>query len=270
MTTILSTAWAQGVPAARRSFAIVLTVSFFILHSPYAPAQSTDSISVDSFYFQLQAAGGPYFAGDTIEFTCLLGKANAEVVRASGIELDIELSGLAKMPGTTSMDLSRSWLIDDPHFESSVTENASSLKLSVHRTDGMHRTGGGEILRFSILAAQAVDSAGQLLETVGGMVMIENLDMKTMLEEVEEEGIQNENAFQLYPNPARERFFIRNQGEGEMRFEVLGMDGRLLDGGDLPVASLHAIDFGSATGPAVIRIHFSDGEVTSRVVLRRP
>lgn len=268
--------------AATRAYRTLISVFFlFSFASPVAvlQAQGYDSLPLPELPYQIQAPTGNFAIGDSLNFIFMLGDSHLSVNRAMGIEFQLTLNPSLQAPQSEIMDFSSSFLFDDSFYSnsSSFDPTTGKLSLSATRTDQQSRSGHGQLFRFTLVASEAIDSASVLVLSHGGMVMIDNLDMKRIAEgnqRVFEPLSGSNQPAHLYPNPAQDHIFLEWGSQGPSQVEIRDLNGRLLLSQTLnPMTKPHRIALESLPGKVAVYLlllRYRDGRVFQQRFIRKP
>lgn len=186
------------------------------------PAQTPDTLDIQNLSPQMEYTKAPLNAGDTLEIALHLGSPNDSVINAVGFLIQIELSNKAVQAVCEPFTSANSWLLDDGnHADTSYMDAAgtATLHLESIRTDTLKKSGFGEVLRFKVIADIAVDNPADLFNLSGGMVLVDNVEMKTAMP------IVDCPEWQLAPNPAHQEVRVVSDELANCAVELLNMQG---------------------------------------------
>lgn len=175
---------AQGAPTASlssflRSF--LLLIVLFPALGACAQGQGPTWVSALEYGFDIQLPNDTLDAGDTTYAELHLDLPFHSADRLIGVDLYLELSGDAELPATFNADSSGSWVFGGTEItcDTEVRPLDRELKAFVLRNDSIGQNGLGMVLRIPIVAAKDNVSAADLLVDGGGLVLVDNVDMKT-------------------------------------------------------------------------------------------
>lgn len=185
---------------------VFLALQLFISHLAWS--QSYQTVSTSSLPFSIQIPDVTLNQGDSVEIIFLLGTEDEPVAHVLGFDLEIKLSPKAVFPETPITHVESSWLNASGHLEEDhrVDPAGGLLFLKALIEDGAGQTGKGEILRLTLISNEDGVLAKELISQAdGGLIMVENVEMKRGLAQEAPSPLPN---WKAYPNPCQETLWI--------------------------------------------------------------
>ena len=137
--------------------------------------------TLDEGEYSIYCPSGNYQTGDTIEYILELGDASNPFEDLSGVELQLTLADYAIVVSGMAPDTSDSWLFEGSEYTYSVehSPHLRTLDILLERTDGGFETGHGNTFRFSLVCDRDNTESQELIESDGGIILVENIELKT-------------------------------------------------------------------------------------------
>lgn len=187
MNRLLSTGWEtyaysrhNKIPTDKpgtcfRAIMILLIIQFATLQ-----AQSAEWIDLEPEDWTLEVSSGYFYEGDTVVYKVLLGDASSQVSNLIAIKLSLELSDWALLPIGMVPDSTDSWLFADGEFDYDVEHDVAlhDLEILAERGNETSVTGYGKVFSFSLICNGNDLKASDLIQTEGGIILVENIELK--------------------------------------------------------------------------------------------
>lgn len=185
-------------------------------------AQSPQWVTSTQHEFAIDSNADLLMEGDTFDLVVRLGSATEPASDVLGADFWCDLQKAVPVSTPVSIDLDQSWLFAVEDAEQS-TWLTGRLSTKLVRSDSSGQEGNGEVYRFSLVCIEDSMPASSVILDGGGMVMVDNVDLKRNPNNVE-------NLLSAYPNPAHESIHVRPLPKEQQKFMLLDSWGRLVRG----------------------------------------
>lgn len=231
MNQPLFVAWAKHARAAwvnhTRQF---LTTTFLILATTLAAmAQTYDEVPLSQFTHALSAGNATLGVGDTAWFALTLGSSADPAQDVVGVRLELAIDGTADLPVAMPVQVTGSWCLDaaNLHTALDVEDTPPAISLTARADDWSSTSGHGFALRFPLVCNTANTPANSLIDNVGGVVIVENVDAKRAAPNPKLQPTTDIPSLP-FPNPTMDVVRLPFPLEAEMRVELIAPDGNAL------------------------------------------
>ncbi len=131
--------------------------------------------------YAITAPSGTFDTGDSVEFLFEIGDPASNQEDLIAVELQLELSDYAIVPGTMIPDTAGSWVHGDGEFDHTVTHDSrlSTLDILTERPDLTSVSGHGKVFSFTLICDKENTAAADLIVDDGGIILVENVEAKT-------------------------------------------------------------------------------------------
>lgn len=234
--------WAKSARVSKKSIALfspaffpgLLYCSLLLgLLSNRLMAQETIEVDLSEFAHSVWVTGGTLNTNQVGTVNLNLGTSADPVSDAMGLRLELVISSDAILPSNPlSVTVSGSWLLSGVEISQSLEVDGSTrtmyLTLERDLADGS-ANGHGFALSFPLVSAHNGVNASTMVTSEGGVVIIENVDMRSSRR------IRNEpdtlpstpiEAFHFYPNPCQDQIQVYLPSEEDAELRLTGMNGR--------------------------------------------
>lgn len=160
-----------------------LLISILLLPWTAMPsmAQAVFEINLSEFQYSVTVSGGTLDTDDVGTVSMTLGTSSLPVSEALGLRLDLTLSADAVLPSSPlDVTVSGSWLLGNASLSQGLTVERENrvMHLYLVRNDSMAQSGHGFVLSFPLVCGANGISASSLVEHDGGVVVVENVDLR--------------------------------------------------------------------------------------------
>jgi hypothetical protein len=264
----------QGACAEGNTFVQKFALVLFILLASFTLGfcQNLDTISVDQFAYSIEYPEGTITEGDTVELILHLGTEANSLESAAEFDIDIDLSSIAGYVEAPPVNYEESWFGSDGNLDKDISTDSALGRISIQgvRHEGQLISGWGELLRIKVVAGEDANEAAELVSGSGGIVMIDNLEMKGAAAEAVADAGRDCMEWLLYPNPATDRVRVEAAKAGEMLVDLIAPSGGVVFAGKPLEQGAMDIDLdgaGLAPGIYLIQIRNNEGCVKTRRVV---
>lgn len=161
-------------------------------------------------------------AGESAEFYIHIGTSTKPVENVVGFKLNIELSPNARLESTINPQVN-GWLgFNTKLTESTLPQHPEKFKLEYAKT--LANTGYGQILKIKIFCTTNQTHASRLVRSVGGLMIIDNLDAR--MGQFSANAIESQ---KVYPNPGNGQFKISGNLENIQEMNICALNGTVLE-----------------------------------------
>ncbi len=164
-------------------------------------AQSYTEMDLSDFTYAVIGSEGMLDAGDTATYTVTLGDVNSPANDVIGLRLDLTLDKDALVPYGAGLSVNGSWCLDPTNLYTEVVPDASHhLSLLLRSADYSSQSGAGMVFTFRLIANASGFSAADLIDQEGGIVIVENIDVRLAAPQPNMENADAPNAAQYLPS----------------------------------------------------------------------
>jgi surface antigen len=224
-----------------RSTSFVALFAIWMLASTLSlSAQTYSEFSLSEYVHAVETPAAMLMAGDTATFEVLLGDEDAAAALVMGIRLDLDLSEMATIPADIALSMAGSWCFDLANVFADVKPQDAPpfVSILVRSADSSSTTGAGFIFQFQLVAAQDSVLSTDLIATIDGVVIVENIDCKmaqyprnaASTKESAAENAPQAHRIQAhaYPNPTQGRVQVHLQMDAGMQAYLITPDGQVM------------------------------------------
>lgn len=192
---------------------------FFLLTSiPFARAfaQQSQWVDLSTISHEISFPGGILQAGDSLQIEIRVGTESQPLDQVTGFALELELSALAQIPSSPSLQLENSWLNEDDALQDQSYSDPGSLLLflEANRSNQESRKGYGELLSLTLICnTDSTQPQDLIVQLGGGMAIIDNLDMR-LSQPLPNPAAEAASPLTSYPNPASEVLHVEGLSPG--------------------------------------------------------
>lgn len=174
MIAKMSFAAAQSAAANRVHIPFLVGMITFMLFSGCLFGQAYVSDPLSNYSHALTGPAGMFYKDDVVSLSLEVGPASGVL----GYELTLTLSDKAEFPASLTPDLSASWIGDATEMNAStiLEPSVDEILIEALRTDHAPQSGSGEIFSIELVVAADSASADELVDEIGGWILIENID----------------------------------------------------------------------------------------------
>lgn len=183
---------------------------------------------------KIELPAGPYFSGQKIAAPIMLGEAAESFY---GLAFDLDFSKNSIVPGSFWVDFQNSWLAQNPANSMVFYKKegfSGHFPVAFVKTNGQDANGFGQIGTLNFTVGELADSLK--IEVIGTHGILSNGDEKPIDPInppavgilLSEKNVENELAFQIYPNPSNGRFWVENLPADLVEIHVFDPLGRLV------------------------------------------
>lgn len=197
-----------------RSVATCLLTTIAI-SQPSAFAQTSQN--VHNWTVTVEAPNVVLQSGQSATISILVGDAAMPVDDAVGYSLAIELDTSALASGSLKPSNADTWIESENVSISEVPPAAGSSTYTYNFSRDDQASGHGTVLQLVVKASENNTPASRLVKSVGGLMQIDNLDLRTAAPAVT----------RAWPNPTRGLLQVEAAG-GLRSMQLIALDGRTL------------------------------------------
>jgi hypothetical protein len=184
-------------------------------------AQSSSQIDVNEYGYKVTVPNVILDAGETVDIQLELGKNGEVVEHGMGFRFTIELSANADLTPSLSPSLDGSWIHESGvGLQESHGEGGNNEYVIRYDRDSPV-DGSGRTLTLTLKSAVNDVSAASLLSQSGGVLVVDNLDIRQAAPTTDSE-------IQVYPNPTNGVFQVRCGDEPAQQVQILSVNGQVL------------------------------------------
>jgi hypothetical protein len=217
-----------------------------------ATAQSYSYVDVKDLGFSIEMPNVVLDEGEWVDAEIMIGDGS-DIVGAIGFELWLELGAEAQLPTSLQPSMTGSWMAD-PAVAVTETQPSSAAPFT-YKYDferGSAVDGHGMVLKVRITAAEDDVETSRLVANAGGLMQIDNLELRTA-------------DLSVWPNPVAitsgSSLNVQHATATIAGSKVISLDGRLVATyGPLQELDLSAL----ATGTYWLHVTLQSGEVMYR------
>jgi hypothetical protein len=184
-------------------------------------AQSYSQIDVNEYGYNVVIPNVILDANETVDIQLEIGKQHGDVEQAVGFELTVELGANAALPTSLNPNMEGSWMNQEGVgiLESHGSGGSNVYTYTYDRDSPTN--GSGRTLALTLKAAVDNTPAASLLSTSGGVLIVDNLDIRQAAPKTDSE-------VQVYPNPTTGVFTVRCGETPAQQVQILSVTGQVL------------------------------------------
>lgn len=185
------------------------------LSASMAFAQNYREIDINDLGYSVDVPGVVLNAGQSVDVIVNVGKANRPAHDAVGYKIWLQVSSNAQLPNSISPSAQYGWLWEAGSYLGSAKTNDVYNHVYSRMTK---ENGWGEVLRVQVTAAVNGVWAPSLVQSVGGILIMDNVNIKP----------DEEVRLSVWPNPCGEFANIDLSGTQLAKVEVIDIQGQLV------------------------------------------
>jgi hypothetical protein len=231
-----------GMACAAKKNHVCLTTNFVALFAIWMlastlslSAQTYSQFNLSEYVHAVETPSASLMAGDTVTFEVSLGDVDAPAMHVTGVRLDLELTGFVAIQEDIALSVAGSWCFDPTNLSTDIKPQDAPpfLSIEVMSADSSSTSGYGSIFQFQLVAGVDDISTEELIASVGGLVIVENIDCKmaqyprnpALNREAAAENVAQAHAF---PNPTQGRVQAPLHMDASMQAYLITADGQVI------------------------------------------
>ena len=254
----------QGV-----NYAPLFTICICTLLLLYAGSMrgqaSTAWVDSQEHYFTTSPASGTLNSGEGFDLLIQIGEATDPFDDLVGIDLWVKVDGAAPVDTPPELQTGNSWLLGSSDSLWSAW-SGDTLYVRGIRQDSTGQDGSGTVISIPMEVTDDQLNLSNLQLDGGGMVLVDNVDMKRGADATEELFSR----IDLWPNPVHEQAHIRRPRQLNVAYHLLNDRGQMVWQSERPAPEELTLDTGDLpTGMYyLIAIHEQGTSTMTKVLVR--